>query len=126
MAAEQIKIERPFKGWKKLTAQDKKKYFNIMRNVNKFCNEHDISAKNFTYYLFEIKDKKYMVTSDAFLYRCFGQNIGTTEAKEFKIDKVIYASKFRIVEIYKNLLLGKQLDERGRVVKNSIEKGLEV
>ncbi len=85
-----------------------------MKGIQKFCKANDVETSNFTYYRFTINGKKYLVTSDAFLYKCFNGTLCKKFDEEVAFDKVIYASKLRIKEIYRNLKLGMELDERGR------------
>lgn len=110
------KIKPVVKGFRALTPEDKKKYYELMHKVNKFCDNHEIQTNSFTYYRFKIKDKKIVVTNDAFIYKSFKAGVWNKLDEANRIDLVFYASKFRIVEIYKDLMLGKELDERGRVI----------
>ena len=109
-------FDKPFSKWRKLSDDDKIKYFNVIMRVKEFCLKHNIETKRNTYYRFKLNKKSYLVTHDRFIYQLVNRLKDKIEDKSLKVDKVFYASKLRICEIYRNLEAKKNLDERGRVI----------
>ena len=113
---EENSINKPLSKWRKLNDDDKAKYFAVVMKVNEFCQAHDIETKRNTYYRFKLNKKNYLVTHDRFIYQLVNQLKDKIEDESLIVDRVFYASKLRICEIYRNLEAKKNLDERGRVI----------
>ena len=113
---EENSINKPLSKWRKLNDDDKAKYFAVVMKVNEFCQAHDIEIKRNTYYRFKLNKKNYLVTHDRFIYQLVNKLKDKIEDESLKVDRVFYASKLRICEIYRNLEAKKNLDERGRVI----------
>ncbi|MEG1508886.1 MAG: hypothetical protein RR454_00375 [Clostridia bacterium] len=108
------------KKWSPSNAE-KEKYANTMNEIDKFCKDNNIksSFSNDSYY-FSLNGKNYRIsnhtieTSDAGAFNENGEKL--REFYHVGNEQLICftASKTRIIEIYNNLLQGKELDKRGK------------
>ena len=115
--SDELDIIKPVSKWQKLNDEDKAKYFAVVKKVNEFCKAHEIITKRNTYYRFKLNNKSYLVTHDRFIYQLVNNLKDKIENKSLQVDRVFYASKLRICEIYRNLETKKKLDNRGRIIK---------
>lgn len=124
----------------KIFSDEEKRNFAIkMKEIIKFCRANKIyMAANYNSYSFWLNDKRYLVTNYNFDdYKKYLKNLSSQGFSPAAIylkmleneydDNVIriQASKLRIMEIYNDLKLGKQLDKNGREIMKTSEMNLE-
>lgn len=108
--------------WKpsKATRQE---YGEKMREIDEFCRAHDIhKSLNSDSYYFRLNGQDYRVSnhsvevSNRGAYDEFGNQMRELYHPDGRDENVIYilASKTRLIEIYKALEQGQELDARGR------------
>lgn len=100
----------------------KREFAEKMREIDTFCKENDISQSNTSdSYYFALNGKNYRVSnhtieaSNRHAYNEFGEQTRALYHPNGRDDDTIYitASKTRLIEIYKDLSAGYDLDGRG-------------
>lgn len=92
------------KGYWTHSKSEKKAFANAMAEIDKFCRENDIEhVEGGGTYKFTIHRKKYVVTN-------------THIPKDLRLKGVTYyfASQTRLIDIYKDLKDGRELNARGQ------------
>ena len=99
----------------------KREFAKKMDEISDFCRENGIDQSRDSYY-FIVDGMRYRVSnhsiesSNARAFNDFGEQIREKYHEDKRDDNTVYihASKTRIIEIYKDLKAGYELDGRGR------------